>query len=90
MGTPPASGSLDQMRNVQRSAGRGAWSATRDADVFGEIWNECKGVTTGITVAATAMIGCTFEALSLASGVEGRFCCFCDCAQQHLFAQQPI
>jgi hypothetical protein len=90
MGTPPASGSLDQMRNVQRSAGRGAWSATRDADVFGEIWNECGGVTKGITVAATAMIGCTFEALSLANGVEGRFCWFCDCTQQHLFAQQPI
>ena len=41
-------------------------------------------------MATMATMGWMFDALLLASGVEGRFCCFCDCTQQHLFAQHPI
>jgi len=90
MGTPPASGSLDQMRNVQRSSSRGAELAAATGDELNETSNDCDEVTKFVVVTQTTAVISWLALLSLAAGGDGRLWFFCESAQQHLLVQHPI
>src|ERR1700694_3805626 len=88
MGTPPASASLDQMRNVQRAAscgGESVLSATRTKEI-------CR--TDGVRGRIVANNGAHVASSSgvellFASGSDVGAVFLDDVAQQVLFAQQP-
>jgi hypothetical protein len=72
MGTPPASGSLDQMRNVQRSSSRGAELAGETGDELNETSNDCDELMKFVVVAQTIALISWLLLLSLAAGGDGR------------------
>jgi len=72
MGTPPASGSLDQMRNVQRSSSRGAELAGATGDELNETSNDGDEVTKFVVDAQTTALISWLLLLSLAAGGDGR------------------
>jgi len=91
MGTPPASGSLDQMRNVQRKTRFGGVEAVRPSAAGSA---ECSVgrtgskqlVRTGVTTATSSEPALS----SLTSGGDGgRALFFSASAQQALFGQLP-
>ena len=89
MGTPLASASLDQMRNVQRTASCGGESAREVALVE----TKCRVMEIGFGIIAAitgAHVAFNSGAEPLfASGCDAGAVFFCDVAQQVLFAQQP-
>ena len=72
MGTPPASGSLDQMRKVQRSSSRGAELAAATGDELDETSNDGDEMTKFVVVAQTTAVISWSALLSLAAGGDGR------------------
>jgi hypothetical protein len=72
MGTPPASGSLDQIRNVQRSSCRGAELAGATRDEPNETWKDCDEVTKFVVAAQTTALIAWLLLLSLAAAGDGR------------------
>lgn len=89
MGTPLASASLDQMRNVQRTASCGGEREREVALV--EI--KCRLMYAGLgMIAAMIVAHVAFNSGAeplFASGCDAGAVFFCDVAQQVLFAQQP-
>src|SRR5207249_329860 len=92
MGTPPASGSLDQIRNVQRKTRFGGLEAVRPSAAGSA---ECSAGRTGSkqlvrTGATTATSSEAAVLSSLTSGCDdGRALFFSASAQQALFGQLP-
>jgi len=90
MGTPPASGSLDQIRNVQRKTRFGGVEAVRPSAAGSP---ECSAGRTGSKHIRPGVITATnSEAVlsSLTSGCDdGRALFFAASAQQALFGQLP-
>lgn len=89
MDTPPALTPLDQMRNVQRSAGR-----VLEMTTFDGVRPNCAGsmaIGAMVKLAEMAMspINSTFASVCFAAGT-GTGSLFTDRAQQHLLAQHPI
>ena len=89
MGTPRASASVDQMRNVQRTASRGATIAHDGAREKEDC--RCNERYPGAIAARIAMQVAfnSDPAAPFASGWEIGAVFFFDVAQQALFAQQP-
>ena len=87
MGAPPASGSLDQMRNVQRVASCGGECAKAVA-LTEEICGFTDAAGAGVT-RALANIALNCAESPFANGCETGAVFFEDVAQQALFAQQP-
>lgn len=89
MGTPPASGSLDQMRNVQRKARFGVKAMTPCAAASAERSIGRTGtkqvVRLGVTMATSWEVGLS----SLTYGGDGRDLFFSASAQHALFGQLP-
>ena len=89
MGTPRASASVDQMRNVQRTASCGAITAhdgVREEESCRS--NKTQPGAIALRVATQVALNSNPEAL-FASSWEAGAVFFCDVAQQLLFAQQP-
>ena len=72
MGTPPASASLDQIRNVQRTSSRGAELTWATGDELKETSNDGDEVTKFVVVAQTSALISWSLLLSLAAGADGR------------------
>ena len=88
MGTPPASGSLDQIRNVQRKARFGvAKLAIRNCDKSVERSTASTGIKQ--VIRAVTATSCWSTLLPLASGGFGKALFFSALAQQALFGQLP-
>lgn len=89
MGTPPASGSLDQMRNVHSAASCGGECAKAVAlteEICRSIdWQAGPDVTRAV---ANIALNCVPES-PFANGCETGAVFFEDVEQQALFAQQP-
>ena len=91
MGTPPASGSLDQIRNVQRKTRFGGVEAVRSSTAGPA---ECSTGRTGSIqlVRAGVMTATSSEAVLsplTSGGDDGRALFFSASAQQALFGQLP-
>jgi hypothetical protein len=89
LGTPRASASVDQMRNVQRTASCGdaiAQDGAREKENCRS--NEAKSGAIAPTVATPAAFSSGADWLFARGGDTGPVC-FEDVAQQVLFAQQP-
>src|ERR1700736_1984913 len=89
MGTPRASASVDQMRNVQRTASRGVTIALDDVREKESCRsNETYPGAIALRIATHVAFNSDPEAL-FASGWETGAVFFVDVAQQALLAQQP-
>jgi len=91
MGTPPASGSLDQMRNVQRKTRFGGVEAVRPRAAGSA---ECSASPTGSNqLVRPGVVTATSSEAALSSltsgGDDGRAFFFSASAQQALFGQLP-
>src|ERR1700747_1409771 len=90
MGTPPASGSLDQIRNVQRKARFGvAEFTTRRGDKAAACSFAHTATEQVVRLGATTAVSCWLAPSSFASGSEGRDLFFSAFAQHDLLGQLP-